>query len=149
MMEFGQAVAAGLVGEKLKIELFEARKEEWENLLHTFPEKWEKLVKAAEALAANAGHSPIYDPLALQSFPSTYTVNMRGRGHISVFFTAATSVYALVKGIGYVTLACKAGWNTLDVTDFSELALPAGTSPGVPALFLYADTNLGDAVGVL
>lgn len=149
MMEFGQAVAAGLVGEHLKHEIFEAREEEWKELLHTFPEKWDRLVKAVEAMAKNAGHTSNYETFALQSFPSTYIVNMRGRGHLSVFFAAATSVYALVKGIGFVTLSCKAGWNTLDLTDLSELALPAGTSPAVPVLLLYADTNLGDAVGVL
>lgn len=149
MMDFASAVAAGLAGEHLKRELFEAREEEWKQLVHTFPEKWEKLVKAVESLATNAGHSSIYEPINLFSFPSTYQMNLRGRGHSSIFLPAATNVYALVKQVGYITLDCKAGWNTLDLTDGTELALPAATPGPQNALLLYADINLGDAVGVL
>lgn len=149
MMDFASAVAAGLAGEHIKREIFEAREEEWKELVRAFPQKWERLVKSVESLAANAGHSPIYDPINLFSFPSTYQMNLRGRGHSSIFLPAPVSVYALVKQVGFITLACKAGWNTLDLTDGSELALAAGVAGSQGALILYADVNLGDAVGVL
>lgn len=144
----GTGVAADLAGEHIKHLIAEELEAEWKETIRDFPRTWARTAKALENLAQQGGHSPIPETINLFSFPSTYQIRMRGRGHLSLFCLADFSLYARVNMLGFITLSPKAGWNTLDLTDGSELALPSGTSGATGVLLLYADTNLGNAVGV-
>lgn len=144
----GAAIAADISGEKLKALMAKKEISDLEKFFVHLPKEWDELLVAVKAIAAQSGHSPIPETVNLWGFPSTYQVHMRGRGHLSLFCLADFSLYANVMQLGFITLSAKAGWNTLDLTDGSELALPAATPGPLGVLLLYADTNLGTAIGV-
>lgn len=141
--------AGGLVTDKAKDTMGQALPHvdsPWEQFLHDFPEKFERMAKDLHDLAHAQTLVPDITSANLFAYPAEEKLNYKGRQHISVFVLTAFPVRIFVANAGVYTPTFAAGWNALDLPEGSTLALPQGTAGNQLVMIMASDTSLGNAI---
>lgn len=148
----GAGAVGGVFADQLtkKIHQWFEEEEEWEKLLHHFPEEWAQLCKDMHSLALAQGAGAIRQPMTLWPTGGTgmegVPINRQGRSNASLFTIAAVKIQIFVLGVGMYQPTTVIGWNSLGCPDGSTLALPSSAAGSMNVLVVYDDVNRGVAI---